>query len=77
MVQRLARSQAMPLVVARVLVGRGHTDVDATARHLTADLKDLHDPGLLPGMQAATERLERARERGETVLVHGTTTWTA
>ena len=31
----------------------------------------LHEPELLPGMEAATERLARARHDGETVLVHG------
>jgi len=70
-VRSLARAVGVPPLIGRLLVARGHTDARATERHLQASPMGLHDPNLLPGMEAATERLARARRDGETVLVHG------
>ena len=70
-VSRLARGANLPELVARLLVQRGRAEPDEATRHLDAGLAGLHDPGLLPGMQAACERLARALRDGETILVHG------
>ena len=70
-VEALARRRDLPEVVAGLLVSRGHCEVEAVDVHLAASPRGLHDPSLLPGMEAATERLERAVRDGETVLVHG------
>jgi single-stranded-DNA-specific exonuclease len=40
-------------------------------RFLTPSLADLSDPFLLKGMDRAVDRLALARERGETVCIHG------
>jgi single-stranded-DNA-specific exonuclease len=58
-------------LLATLLALRGHDAPDAADAHLSASPMDLHDPGLLPGMAAATARIARAIERGETILVHG------
>jgi single-stranded-DNA-specific exonuclease len=70
-VERVARAHGLPALVARLLVLRGHADPDAAAAHLGADLNSLHDPALLPGVEAASQRLARAVADGETILVHG------
>jgi single-stranded-DNA-specific exonuclease len=70
-VRHVARENGVPELVARVLVARGHRGGEATAAHLSASLSSLFPPELLPGMDAAGERVARARERRETVLVHG------
>lgn len=70
-VQHLMRQRGLPEAVARVLVARGHGSPEAVDRHLRPDLHALHDPGLLPGMAAATERLARAVQERERILVHG------
>jgi single-stranded-DNA-specific exonuclease len=70
-VRAVARGAGLPDLAARLLVARGHTDGPAAKRHLEASPMGLHDPFLLPGMKAATERLARAIRDGETVLVHG------
>lgn len=57
--------------LAVLLANRGWTDPEAVAEHLRPDLKRLHDPALLPGMAAAQERLARAIEANEMILVHG------
>ena len=69
--RRIARKKNLPELVARLLVARGHTEPEATARHLEASLHSLHDPALLPGLAAATERIARARRDGERILIHG------
>jgi len=67
----IARRHSVSSVVATLLISRGLTDEDAIERHLTPRMTDLHDPSLLPGMQAATERILRAVRDNETILVHG------
>ena len=57
--------------MARVLAGRG-VGVDEVERYLDPTLRDLMpDPFTLAGMEAATERLTRAVERGEQVAIFG------
>ena len=70
-VRSLATGLRVPQLLARLLVARGHRDVERCEEHLRASPMGLHDPGLLPGMEAATERLAKAHKDGETVLVHG------
>lgn len=70
-VREMQRRHGVPEVVARFLSARGHAAGDATSRHLEASLHALHDPASLPGIEAASERIARAVERGETILVHG------
>ena len=69
--QRLSRSKNLPETVARILVSRGHSEPDAVEAHLRASPMGLHDPFLLPGMEAACDRLIRAMDQGETILIHG------
>ena len=71
LVRAVAREAGLPRVVAHLLVTRGHTEGAAAEAHLRASPMGLHDPFLLPGMEAATERLQRAIRDGETILVHG------
>lgn len=70
-VAALMRGQNLSRTAAGLLVARGVTDPSAAAAHLTPRLTSLHDPAALPDMKAATARIARAIERGETVLVHG------
>ncbi len=71
LVRRISGHCDLPTVVASLLVSRGHTDPEATTTHLLASPMGLHDPLLLPGMEVATERLERAIADKEDILVHG------
>ncbi|MBX6363694.1 MAG: single-stranded-DNA-specific exonuclease RecJ [Gemmatimonadetes bacterium] len=70
-VAELAGELRLPEPVCRLLVQRGHTDAEAAKHFLRPKLEHLHDPFLLAGMDAAVERVERAIDRGETILVHG------
>lgn len=62
----------MTPLVARVLVARGMSDPDEARRFLTPSLeRDWADPFLIPGMEEASDRLERAVTRGEKIAVFG------
>jgi single-stranded-DNA-specific exonuclease len=69
--ETLMRTQRISRVAAALLLARGIVDPEAAALHLEPKLTRLHDPSALPGMKAATQRIARAIESGETILVHG------
>ncbi len=61
----------VPTALARALVLRGITDFDHAREFFRPDLARLHDPFEFAGMDKAAERLARAVETGERVLVYG------
>ncbi|MBL8857195.1 MAG: single-stranded-DNA-specific exonuclease RecJ [Planctomycetes bacterium] len=69
--QSLMSGQRVTRVGAALLAGRGITEHARATAHLEPKLTALHDPAALPDMKAATTRIARAIERGETILVHG------
>ncbi len=70
-VAALGASLNLPEPVARLLHMRGYSDDESAKRFLRPRLDQLHDALLLKGADKAVERLARACETGETVLVHG------
>jgi single-stranded-DNA-specific exonuclease len=70
-VQELAASGEIPPLLARLLAVRGIRSREEMKRFLSPSLADLSDPFLLKGMDRAVDRLVVARERGETVCIHG------
>jgi single-stranded-DNA-specific exonuclease len=70
-VQRLIRELHLTAPAARVLCARGYSDPEQALRFLDPRLGDLHDPLLLAGMDAAVDRLRRAVERHEHILLYG------
>jgi single-stranded-DNA-specific exonuclease len=70
-VGRLARDLNLAPAAARVLWARGYCDPEQARRFLAPTLADLHDPWLLKDMTAAVERLLRAIEQKERILLYG------
>jgi len=68
--QLAAQLNLSPLVV-QCLVNRGLSEPAAISNFLQPRLKNLADPLLLPGMDAAVDRLLRARERNERLVIFG------
>ncbi len=61
----------LPAQIAAILVGRGYAEPDAARAFLRPRLADLRDPWSMAGMREAVERLSRAIESNQTILVHG------
>lgn len=65
----LQREQGIPALLADILAARGF-GADHVAALLTDD-GSLEDPFLLPDMQVAVDRIEKAIESGEKIAVYG------
>ena len=58
-------------IVSLLLVQRGISSEDEVKKYLNPSLRDLHDPFLLPGMEKAVHRLNRALGNKEKILIYG------
>lgn len=58
-------------VTAQILVSRGFKSLDQIHDYLYAKLPDLHDPFLLAEMPQAVDRICRALENKENILIYG------
>jgi len=58
-------------VFAHCLINRGLTDSEAAGRFIDPRLSHLADPFLIPGMEKAVERIWRARESREPIVIFG------
>ncbi len=67
----LARSLNVSQTIAQLLIARGYEDEAAARRFLRPSPDQLHDPSLMLGMKEAVERILRAIERREKILVYG------
>jgi single-stranded-DNA-specific exonuclease len=70
-VARLSREINVPEPIARILVDRGISTYDQAKLYFRPSLDHLHDPFLLDGMDAAVQRILRALEGRERLLVFG------
>jgi len=70
-VQKLSRELNITPVLANLLVQRGITDFDSAKKFFRPSLADLHDPFLMKDMDKALERIRKAVENGEKILVYG------
>jgi len=67
----LAAAVGVSPIVARLLVNRGVATASAAQRFLAPELGHLHEPGLLPDIDKAVERIRRAVGAGEKILIYG------
>ena len=68
---KIAKKAGLGPEAARLLFSRGIKDEDQLSRFLAPTLDDLHDPYLLHDMDKAVNRIRRAIEQGEFILVYG------
>lgn len=76
--EEIARTQAalpdlqLPAIVVQLLANRGMTEPDRIRRFLKPpDISECPDPALMIGVRAAVERINRAIEKGEQIVVYG------
>ena len=70
-VEQLASQLDVSPLVAHLLLQRGLGNPDQARKFLAPSLEDLHDPFLMKDMDRVVERVFRAREMGEKVLIYG------
>jgi single-stranded-DNA-specific exonuclease len=70
-VARLQQELHLPEPLCRLLAGRGLADIDGAKVYLRPRLDQLHDPCLMLDLERAVERLGRAIDHGEKILIHG------
>lgn len=58
-------------MTAAVLVSRGLDTPDLANAFLNPSLEDMHDPMLLPDAEKAVREIMLAKDRGETIYIHG------
>lgn len=69
--QKLAKALDIPAVLTDLLIQRGISSVEEAQSFFSPSLDKLHDPFLFKDMDKAVERVERAINRGEKILVYG------
>lgn len=67
----LARGLGILPLTAQLLINRGLVDTDKASLFLRPELKDLHDPFLLKGMEKGVSRIASAIKAGERICVYG------
>ncbi|MGM0635521.1 MAG: single-stranded-DNA-specific exonuclease RecJ [Bacteroidota bacterium] len=70
-VEELSQSLNVDEIVATLLVQRNITTFDEARDFFRPNLKKLHDPWLMKGMETAVNRLEKAIQNNEKILVYG------
>jgi single-stranded-DNA-specific exonuclease len=68
---QLAAQLKIPPLLAQCLLNRGFSEPSAIDNFLSPRLKNLADPFLLPNMAVAVERLLRARDQNESLVIFG------
>ncbi len=70
-VEMLSTALGLSPVLANLLVQRGIESPDEAAGFFNPSLDDLHDPFLMKDMDRAVDRITRAVQEGETVMIWG------
>ncbi|MBI3189522.1 MAG: single-stranded-DNA-specific exonuclease RecJ, partial [Ignavibacteriales bacterium] len=70
-IEQLTKEINVPESLARVLINRGITTYAQAREFFRPKIEDLHDPFLMDGMEAAVQRVLKAVENQERVLIFG------
>ena len=68
---RLMRELGVSNILAHLLCNRGLTDPEAAHRFLKPQVESLYDPYLMAGMRQAVDRIRRAIEQHEKIMIYG------
>jgi single-stranded-DNA-specific exonuclease len=70
-VKQLQDELKIPQIIASLLIQRGIKSFDEARNFFRPSLDDLHNPFLMKGMSEAVERLIKAKEKQEKILIFG------
>lgn len=69
--EKLAQEVNIDPIMAELLIRRGINTKDEAMRFFNPNLDDLHDPFLMPDMEKAIRRIEKAIGNKERILIYG------
>lgn len=58
-------------LIAQILASRGISETEGAKKFLYSTVRDLYDPFLLEGMEKSVDRIKRAMEIGEQIVIYG------
>ncbi len=70
-VDRLSKELGIPDLLSKILLKRGIDSFEKARQYFRPDLEALHDPYLMKDMDVAVDRLVRALENGEKIMIYG------
>ena len=70
-IQNLADDLSIDEKLAEILIQRGVTSFDEAKNYFRPSLEDLHDPFLMKDMEIAVQRIEKAIDNEENILIYG------
>ncbi len=70
-IKKLSESINVSNTIAELLINRGIKDYDSAKKFFRPSLDDLYDPFLMQDMHLAVERLEKAINNRESVMIYG------
>lgn len=70
-ISKLSQQLKVTPLMAQVLVARGYATADEARKHLEPKLSNLHDPGTLPGVAEASQRIVKAVEDKRRITIYG------
>ncbi len=70
-IEHLAKALSVDDLVAQLLIQRGIETFDEAKKFFRPSITDLHNPYLMKDMELAVERIEKAIENQENILVYG------
>ncbi len=70
-VHHLSKELSIDPILGKLLVQRGITSFDEAKRFFRPNLDELHDPFLMKDMKKAVERIQKAIDNQENILVYG------
>lgn len=71
LIKELVDAFSLDSRIAGLLVDRGISDKESARRYLYPSREDFEDPYILSGMKEAVERIRRAIDEGEKIVVYG------
>lgn len=71
LVEKVARGNNLSELMATLLVNRGIVDKKDIEIFLAPTRNDFHDPFLMPDMKEAVDRIEKAIEKNEKIIIYG------
>jgi len=70
-VETISKQLNINPIIAHILLSREINSKSKIEKYFQSDLKDLHDPFLIPDMDIAVERIIKALKKGEHIVIYG------